>query len=569
MQVWDKEFDVVVLGSGAGGMSAALVCASAGLQVGIFEKSPWFGGTTANSGGGVWVPCTSLARQAGIDDSPAQVRRFLESELGPRFRADLVDAFVQSGPQAIDFLAQNSEVKFQLGNIPDYHAETPGGRVDGRVLFPLPFDARQLGSAFAQLRSPWKRFLVFGGMMVGRRDIPALMRPFASWANATYTLSMLLRYAADRLTFHRGTQVLMGNALAARFLYSLRQRQVFMQAQASLTQLLVTDGGAVHGVLVHTPTGTLRVRARKGVVLATGGFAHSPTLRARYGGAHPHHLSAAYPESVGDGLKAAVQVGAAVDHEMSSPAFWTPASLLHERDGSQVVFPYGHLDRGKPGAIIVNALGQRFVNEADSYHDVVTAMYAGPDSDARLHSHLICDHRFIRQYGLGAVRPAPYRLRPYIQMGYLMKESTLAALARRIGVDEARLQATVEQHNRDARAGVDPVFGKGNSAFNRYNGDPHCQPNPCLRPLETGPFYALRIYPATLGTAAGIKTDANAQVINTEGAPIPGLYACGNDMASMMRGHYPAPGITLGPGIVFGYRAARHLVEATQAAPAL
>ena len=562
MQKWDKEFDVVVFGSGAGGMAAALVCAVHGLTVGVYEKSTWYGGTTSNSGGGVWVPCTSHALKAGVGDSLEQARQFLQSELGPHFDADLVDAFLQTGPEAIAYLEKNSHVAFQLGAIPDYHAEAPGGRTFGRVLFPLPFDARKLGDGFAQLRSPWKRFLVFGGMMVGRRDIPALMRPFASLANMKYVLSVLLRYAADRLKFHRGTNVLMGNSLAARLLHSLRERNVFMQNHASVSQLLRATSGAVVGATVQTPSGSIQVRARKAVILATGGFPHSPTLRAKYAGTHPHHHSAAYAESVGDGLKAATGVGAAVLSDIGSPAFWTPASVLQERDGSQVVFPYGHLDRGKPGAIIVNADGKRFVNEADSYHDVVTAMYAGPDVDARLRSHLICDHTFIRKYGLGAVRPAPYSLRPFIKLDYLIKEHTLNALARRIGVNEANFLASVQEHNSHVASGVDPVFHKGKSAFNQYNGDPDCTPNPCLAPLQHGPFYALRIYPATIGTAAGIKTDANAQVIDTQGRPIAGLYACGNDMASMMRGFYPGPGITIGPALVFAYRAATHLARA-------
>lgn len=555
----DAEYDVVVFGSGAGGMTAALAAALEGLTVVVCEKHACFGGTASNSGGGIWVPCSSQAMDAGIEDSPEIVRRYLRGELGRAYNEELVEAFLQSGPRALDDLASRSELKLQLGDIPDYHPEAPGGRLSGRVLFPEPFDGRKLGKAFSGLRSPWRRFLIFGGMMVGRREIPALMRPFSSWANFRYVCRVLARYASDRLKYPRGTNLLMGNALAGRLLYSLRKAGVAMQSQATLVDLLLTPAGGVQGALVDTPSGRLRLRARKGVVLATGGFPHSATLRARYAADYPHHHSMAYRESVGDGLKAAVRIGAGVVHDEGTPCFWTPVSVLQEKDGSQLTYGYGHLDRGKPGAILVNARGRRFANESDSYHDVILAMFSQGDADANVQSHLVCDHDFIRKWGCGAVRPAPYRLQPFIERGYLIRAGTLEALADRIGVDRAALLATVGEHNQHARAGVDPVFGKGSSAFNRYNGDTDCKPNPCLKVIEHGPFYAVRIYPGTIGTAAGIRTDGNAQVLREDGSKIAGLYACGNDMASVMRGHYPGPGITLGPAIVFGWRAGMHI----------
>lgn len=561
MHDWDDEVDVAVFGSGAGGMSAALVCAHHGLRVALFEKSAWLGGTTANSGGGVWAPANTLAQKAGLHDSLDAARRYLQAELGEHYRADLSEAFLESAGAAIDWLAANTEVRFQLTNLPDYHAEQPGGLAHGRTLFPEPFDGRQLGQDFALLRKPWDRFMVLGGMMIGRREIPALLSPFASLANLRKLIRMLTRYACDRLRYPRGTQLLIGNALAARFLFSLRKCGVSIQVETPLVELL-KEGSTVIGALVRTPAGLQRIRARCAVVLATGGFPHSEALRKELSDATPHHLSAACDTNTGDGLSIARAVGADIDRSMGSAAFWTPASLVREESGTVTVLPYGHLDRGKPGAIIVDAHGRRFVNEADSYHDVVTAMFAGPDREARQRSHLICDHRFIRRYGLGAIRPRSMQLERMIRDGYLVRGATIAELASKIGVEATQLEQTITRHNGFAREGIDRDFGKGSTCLNRYNGDPDCTPNPCLRPLSEPPFYALALHAATLGTAIGLRTDANARVLNTHHQAIEGLYACGNDMASFARGYYPAGGITLGPAIVFGYRAARHIARA-------
>ena len=562
---WDDDVDVAVFGSGAGGMAAALVAASAGLHVALYEKTALVGGTTANSGGGVWMPANVLARQAGIDDSIGKARRYLKHELGPHFRADLVDAYLGTIDEALDYYATRSEVRFQLSNIPDYHAEHDGGVAAGRTLFPLPFDGRRLGPDFALLRPPWKRFTVLGGMMIGRREIPALLAPFSSFATFRTVAAMVGRHALDRLRYPRGTNLLLGNALAARLLYSLRRQNVAIRVEAALASL-VCKNDEVIGAIVRTPSGTLRVKARRGVVLATGGFPHGATWRDTLASSFPFTHSPACEANSGDALEAATRAGAVVDRDLASPAFWTPASLVAELDGGMTVFPYGHLDRGKPGAIIVNARGCRFVNEADSYHDVVLAMYAGPDREANLRSHLVRDAHFLRTYGLGAVRPRWPVLKRFVRDGYLVEAGTIAGLARAIGVDPATLERTIAEHNRDAAAGED-AFGKGDSIFNRYNGDPACKPNPCLRPIARPPYYALRLHPAALGTSVGLRTDGDARALREDGSPVGGLYACGNDMASVMRGYYPAAGITLGPALVFGYRAGRHLAQVRAAAP--
>lgn len=551
------EFDVVVFGSGAAGMTAAVVAACEGLRVGLFEKASQLGGTTATSGGAIWIPGNSLARAAGIADSLADARRYLTAQLGSFMREDLVDAFLETGAEAVEYLAGRTEIRFDLMAAPDYVSSEPGAVEQGRCLAPQPFDGALLGDAFNLVRPPRDAFMILGGLMVGRKEIPMLLHPLGSWSSFRHVVGLLLRHLGDRMRYPRGTRLLIGNALIARALFTARKLGVHIETGAALAEL-TRDGARVTGAVVRTAKGDCRVRARCGVVLATGGFPHSATLRAEFAAAHPHRHSLASEGNVGDAISAARRVGATVDVALSSPGFWTPASVAMDDRGREVVFPYGHLDRGKPGAIIVNRAGRRFVNESDSYHHVVLAMFARhvlPPGDA---AYIVCDHAFIARYGLGLVKPAPFPHRAHLRNGYLKRATTIAALAQRLGVDPEGLAAEVERHNRFAASGTDLDFHKGETAFNRYNGDDRGQPNACLLPIDQPPFYAIEIVPCTLGTAVGIRTDAEARVTDERGHPIPGLYACGNDMASVMRGAYPAPGITIGPGLVFAYRAMRH-----------
>ena len=297
------------------------------------------------------------------------------------------------------------------------------------------------------------------------------------------------------------------------------------------------------------------------MVLATGGFSHSPSLRDENSHAFPHQYSLASEENTGAAAHAALRIGAVIDNELASPGFWTPASKAIDSAGRETLFPYGHLDRGKPGAIIVDRSGRRFVNESDSYHHVVLAMFRQGAHAPHGTAFIVCDSEFIRKYGLGLAKPAPFPPGVHVRNGYLARADSIAELAAKIGVDAEGLRDEVGRYNGFASTGKDEDFGKGDTAFNRYNGDPLVKPNPCLLPLVRAPFYALEIFPCTLGMAVGLKTDANARVVDGNGAPIAGLYACGNDMASFTRGAYPGPGITIGPALVFAYRAMRHAAE--------
>ncbi|MBI3512595.1 MAG: FAD-dependent oxidoreductase, partial [Proteobacteria bacterium] len=554
---WDHEVDLLVVGAGAGGMTTALVGALEGLAVVICEKTDLVGGTTATAAGTVWVPGSSQSRRAGLADTPDATRRYLGAELaalGGDAAADRrLRAYLETGPEALDYLEARSAVTFVApAKHPDYHAH-PGATLAGRALVPPPFDGRTLGADFRLVRPPLPEFLVLGGMMVGKDDIPPLLRPFGSARALRHALALLLRHLGDRLRHRRGTRLVMGNALVGRLLWSLQQQRVPIWLDSTVSDL-VRAGGRVVGAVIDGPRGRRRVRARRGVVLASGGFAASDTWRARLLPEPTAPYTPAFAGATGDGLALAEAVGAALDDDPAHAGLWTPVSVTRRRDGSEAVYPHILLDRAKPGLIAVDGAGRRFVNEADSYHDFVLGMYRGHAIPA----HLICDRRFIRAYGIGLIHPGARRLGRFIDAGYLVAADSLDALARRLGLDPTVFADTVRRHNRDAATGIDTAFAKGSSELNRFNGDPRHGPNPCLGPLAAPPFYAVTVWPGVLATSAGLMTDEDGVVADAHGAPIAGLYACGNDMASVLRGAYPGPGTTLGPALVFGYRVARH-----------
>ena len=550
----EPAFDVVVVGAGAGGMTAALVCALQGLQVLLCEKSAQVGGTTATSAGTIWVPGTRAAREAGLADSDEAVRRYLDAVIGPAVD-DRREAYLTTGPTAVDYLENHSEVRFTpYLKHPDYLANRPGATVAGRPLMPVPFDGRLLGADFKLLRAPIGEFMALGGMMIGRDDIEPLARPFASAASFRHALNLLWRYASDRLRYRRGTRLLMGNALAARLFYSLRQRQVPIWLNAALQELIATDGRITAAVL-GIDGERRRISARRAVVLASGGFGGSVVRMNDY--VHPPLAHAvAFAGAEGDGMRIARDAGAAVEDDHVSPMFWSPVSDTGWFKGGRGAYPHLSLDRAKPGLIAVNAAGRRFVNEALSYHEFVSGVHRSHETVPTIPAWLVCDRGFIERYGIGRVPPGRRSLRRYIAGGYLVEADSVQALAGKIGVDAAGLNETVARHNRFAETGIDEDFGKGETEFDRNNGDPQHGPNPCIGRIADPPYYAMAVYPSTLGSSIGLKADADGRVLSTDGMPIPGLFACGNDMASIMRGNYPGPGITLGPALVFAYRAA-------------
>ncbi len=552
------QVDLLVFGSGAGGLAASVFAAQRGLRVLLCEKSAQLGGTTATSGGVVWIPGSPQAHEAGIVDSAETVRTYLKGEAGELYREDLVAAYLAHGVPALEAL-EKAGVPFDLIDMPDYHSAAPGGLPRGRSLQARAYDGRKLGADFEKVRPPIGNLLVLGGMMLGPDDVARFVRPFASFSAFLRVVRRVVRHLGDRLRgYTRGTVISNGNAMVARMFAYLRKTDAQIWLSSPLASLIEEDGRVV-GAVVTTPEGPRRVDARLGVVLATGGFPHSPALRAEFAPDFPHRHSMAFGANTGDGIGAARAVGGQVDSALHSPGLWTPASELSTSKRRET-FIYGYLDRGRPGVIAVDGTGRRFVNESNSYHDIVLALFERQRAGQK-RCYFICDADFVHRRGLGAVRPWPWNLVQMPQMlrnGYLLRANTLAELASRAGIDPAGLEDEVRRHNAFCVTGVDTDFGKGDTAYNRSWGDPTVKPNPNLAPIARGPFYALPIVPATLGTAIGLKTDAQARVVDAAGAPIPGLYACGNELASMMRGAYPGGGITLGPAITFAHAAVGH-----------
>ncbi|MGH6948465.1 MAG: FAD-dependent oxidoreductase [Kiloniellales bacterium] len=556
MALADREVDLLVLGAGAGGMTAALVAASLGLDVLLVEKTATVGGTTALSAGSVWVP-NSHHSPSGTDDFDNALR-YLQATVGDRLRATLARAFLSAGPQMARFLEQHTAVVFRAYPYhPDYLADLPGATLSGRVLEPLPFDATALGRDFGRLRPPLPEFTVLGGLMVDRTDVGHLMNATRSVASFRHSARLLLRYGAERLRHPRGKRLVMGNALAGRLFHSLLQRGVPVLTSTPAIGV-IEAGGRVVGARLQSRQGTVAVRSRLGVVLATGGFSRHPDLRRRL---LPEPLCEHSPlveSATGDGIRLGEQVGAHLGVDHANNSFWAPVSVRTRADGSTAVFPHFVLDRGKPGLIAIDAGGRRFVNEATTYHRFAETMYAAHAHAPTIPCHFVCDDRFIVSYGLGMVRPRRLNLRRAIVDGYVVRADTLGALARAIEIEPASLEETVARYNGFAGGGVDPDFAKGSDAYQRNLGDPAHGPNPCIGPIRTPPFYAIAVWPGDIGASCGLVTNAIAQVIRADGTPIGGLYACGNDMDSLMAGVYPAPGVTLGPAMTFGYLAARH-----------
>ena len=552
--------DLLVVGSGAGGLATAVTAARLGLKVVVAEKEAEFGGTTAWSGGWLWVPRNPLAIAAGIDEDPALPRQYLHSELGEDFDPALADAYLSHAPRMVDFFQRHSLLRFIDGNlIPDFHGHSAGAASGGRSVCAAPFDGRLLGAHINQLKKPLDVISLWGMGIASGVELRHFLNASRSLASFAYVTRRVLAYWRDCLLHGRGMRLVNGNALAAALGASALQAGVELRLSSPVRQLL-REQDKVSGALLDTPDGPLTVHASRGVVLACGGFPHD-VARKRQLLAHApsgqEHWSAAPASNSGDGLRLGEAVGGVMG-EMASPMALAPVSLVPRADGSTAHFPH-LIERAKPGLIAVTANGQRFCNEADSYHDFVSALLRATPAGQPVQAWLVADHRFVRRYGLGAVKPAPMPLGRWLRNGYLQRGNTLQELARRCGINPVALEQQVARYNQQAATGEDSDFAKGNTPYNRVQGDKdNAWPNPCMAPLQHGPYYAVKLVPGSLGSFAGLATNASAQVLDEQQHPISGLYAVGNDMHSMMGGHYPSGGITLGPAMTFGYLAAHH-----------
>jgi succinate dehydrogenase/fumarate reductase flavoprotein subunit len=557
------ECDVLVAGSGAAGLAAAVTAAHRGARVIVVEKADVFGGTSCFSAGLVWIPGSRQARAAGIVDDAEAALNYLRGEGAPFLDEAKAEAYVREAAEIFAWFEDHTHVSYHLSPLwPDYHQGVAGASPGGRSLGANPFDARRLGPRLRQLRPPLATTTIFGGMMVGREDLLHYYGMSKSWRSRAVVVRRVLRYVKDRLSgYPRSTRLSNGNALIGMLALSAFERGVDLRLNTGVRQLLL-DGERVCGALVQGPDGPQEIRARAGVVLACGGFPANPALRARYYahvGAGKNHRTAAPAGNTGDGLQLAQAAGAALKDAQHHPAAWTPMSLVPQPDGSEVPFPH-YNDRGKAGYIAVDRRGRRFISEALSYHDFVPAMIDACADDAEVCSWIVCDSRGIREFGIGRVPPWPSPIGSFIRSGYLKQGGSLEELAQACGIDAAGLRQTVARLNAGAGRGIDEEFSKGADVYERFNGSRGHGPNPCVAPIEAAPFYAVKVVPGDIGSFVGLRTDAHARALDAQSRPIEGLYVAGNDAASFMGGTYPGAGITLGPAMVFGHIAARHAV---------
>ncbi|MBM7060351.1 FAD-binding protein [Pseudomonas sp. UL073] len=565
---WDHSCDVLVVGSGAGAMTAALRAHDLGLQVLVVEKSDRYGGTSAVSGGGIWIPDNSGIAALGGADSPAEAIRYIRQVTHDEIDDGRIEAYVAHGREMVDYLAQHSRVRFEAQPAyADYYPEVDGGKPGYRSMDPCPFDARLLGAEFARMRAPSPGTLMMGRVAMTMKEAQVLLCRRPGWLGLT--LKIFWRYWRDlggRLRSPRDRFLTLGNALVGALRRSLLDREVALWLDSPLERL-IEAGGRVLGAEVRQGERLLRIQARRGVVLGAGGFERNQAMRSQY---HPQpsrsEWSATPPYNTGDAIRAGQALGAQT--ALMGHSWWAPTTHVEGEEKQRALF----VERTLPGCILVDSAGQRFVNEAAPYTDIVYAMYAHDAEGARsVPCWMVFDAEFRRKYPCGALLPGyaqpdwqvPKQLRSYFH-----KADSLEALAAQIGVDGAGLVASVQRFNPMAERGRDEDFHKGESLFDRYYGDPHVQPNPCLAPLAKAPFYAVRVDAGDIGTKGGLLTDVHARVLHEDGQPIAGLYAIGNSAASMMGRTYPGAGSTIGPAMTFGYLAANHLASLSAVAQA-
>jgi 3-oxosteroid 1-dehydrogenase len=545
------EFDIIVAGSGAAGMTAALTAAHLGATVVVLEKTGAFGGSTARSGGGIWAPGNAVLRRAGVADTPEDASAYLEHVSGDCVPAELRRALLAHGPAMLDMVLAMTPLRFAwVPGYADYYPEAPGGRACGRSIEPVPLDGRLLGGELSRLNKPY--LPVPAGVAVTQADYRWLSlgprHPRAMLAGAR----VAGRLARSRLLGHR--MLSLGQALAAGLRAGLTASGVPTWLDTPITGLVVTDG-RVTGVRVLLGGRPKVIRARRGVLIATGGFERNEQMRQRYQRSPiGTDWTTGATGNTGDGIVAGQELGAAVG--LMDDAWWGPSIPL---PGG----PYFCLaERNLPGCVLVNGAGQRFVNESAPYVDAVHAMYEGNTAqNPHIPAWLVFDQRYRDRYvfaGLPPHRPLPRR---WYAAGAVFRAPDLAELADAIGLDPAALTKTVARFNEFARAGHDEEFGRGDSAYDRYYGDPRVRPNPNLAPLAKAPFYAVKIVPGDLGTKGGLRTDARARVMREDGSVIPGLYAAGNASAAVMGHSYAGAGATIGPAMTFGYIAALDLAS--------
>jgi succinate dehydrogenase/fumarate reductase flavoprotein subunit len=484
------ETDVLVIGSGAGGLSAAVTAAHKGLRVIVAERAQVLGGATAWSGGWMWVPRNRLAHRAGIVEDRDAPRTYLQAVIGNRFDASRVDAFLDSGPEMIRFFESHTKLQFDDGNtIQDIYGDLPGAGTGGRSIIARPIDGRVLGALLKLVRTPMRETSLWGLPIQAGPDLRAFLTATRRLGSFLHVARRVSRHLFDLATHGRAMQLANGNALVARLVVSGADLGVRFMTDTPGTELLV-ENGCVVGAILQQAGQPVTITAKSGVVAATGGFSNNSARRAAlfpHSGDGSQHWSLPPASVSGDGVALVEAAGGVLDTNVEATGAWCPVSLVPYPDGTVGHFPH-IIDRGKPGLIAVRADGRRFVNEADGYHDYVRALLAATGPEEAAESWLIADAKFVARYGLGFVKPWPFRIGPWIKRGYLKRAPTIAKLAQECGIEPAGLEATVAAFNANTRKGTDPDFNRGASLYNRYQGDPDITPNSRLARLRMAPI---------------------------------------------------------------------------------
>jgi succinate dehydrogenase/fumarate reductase flavoprotein subunit len=553
------EVDVVVVGSGAGGMATALVAASEGLRVVILEKAACLGGTTALSGGGIWIPANSFMRAAGDRETQSDALTYLRGILGGAREPSHLQAFIDNGSKALDYFQAHSDLRFTTrGRSPDYYPNQLGATKTSRAVDNQEMNGLEIGDDFNLIRSPRSESLIFSGLPVNGLDVFHLLHCLRSGRSFKHVTGLLWNYILGLLRHGKSKRLILGRAIIGRMIKSLRRLDVDLEP-ATVVRELIQEEGRVIGLVAQRQGKPVTYLARRGVVLATGGFGYNPVMRARWTPHPESHFAVGAESNQGDGIRLGLSAGGVMPADERDSAYWVPVSVHRSSNGAMATFPHLVTDRAKPGVIAVDGRARRFVNEAVSYHDFVRAMFDGAERDLTIPAYLVCDHRALRRYGLGLARPWPFSKAKLLADGYLIAGSTVLELAKKLGIDGKSLAQTVNRYNDDARCGEDSEFCKGSSDYDRHMGDALHRPNPCLAPLDMGPFYAVTLFPGNLGTSRGLTIDGHARVLDRDTRPIVGLYAVGSDADSVFGGAYPGPGASLGPALTFGYLAGMHL----------